>query len=410
MTDFPPKSEIPIREVTSVERPSGSFPDVRLVAVAVPDEVLRAEICRIVHDPKHVVSGDEALGRASTVIALAAVDGGELQSIRARMLPGAALVIVARDARSVQGLDVHRLGAVACVRLPIVAEELRVALAVAEHARDRDEQVAELSRALDLQSQLASLGRVTAGISHEIANPLSSVMMNVESLQEQAQRLQDTFGLLQRIAADGESAHRHDARRALEQMATLDECVATLRDLDTECGRIGSLIGVMNELSARRPRTLEPLSIDEQIESIMACVPKELLAPVNVEVLIDDAARVRASRLLLEQTAVNFVTNAAHAVADVPAPKIRLHVYTSGSEGILSVRDNGPGIAPEMQPRIFEPFYTTRRGRGGTGLGLALCQEYVRQMGGRLTLWSALGRGACFRMHLMRASDAGAHA
>ena len=408
MTEFPPKSEIPIREIAFVDRPSGAYPEVQLVAVAVDDEAVRSEICRLVQDARHVVSGNESVERASTVIALADVDVRSLASIRARMLPGAALIIVARDARAVQGLDVHGLGAVACVRLPIVAEELRLAVSTALQARERDVQVAELSRALDLQSQLASLGRVTAGISHEIANPLSSVMMNLEALQDHAQKLGGALGLLQRVANDATSPHRLEAARASAQLATLDECKTTLRDMDIECARIGALIGVMNELAARRPRTLEPLRIDDQIESILARVPGNLLDAVNLEVLVDDAVRVRASRLLVEQTAVNLITNAAHAVAGVPAPKIRVHVYASDGEGILSVRDNGPGIDPEMQPRIFEPFYTTRRGRGGTGLGLALCQEYVRQMGGRLTLWSALGRGACFRMHLMRASDAGA--
>jgi signal transduction histidine kinase len=66
----------------------------------------------------------------------------------------------------------------------------------------------------------------------------------------------------------------------------------------------------------------------------------------------------------------------------------------------LSVRDNGPGISPEIRDRIFEPFFTTRR---GTGLGLALCQEYAVQMHAHVTLWTALGRGACFRIHLRRA-------
>jgi signal transduction histidine kinase len=71
---------------------------------------------------------------------------------------------------------------------------------------------------------------------------------------------------------------------------------------------------------------------------------------------------------------------------------------------VLSVRDNGPGIPEELRDRIFEPFFTTRRGEGGTGLGLALCREFAARMGARLTLWTAAGRGACFRVHLPRLS------
>jgi signal transduction histidine kinase len=82
---------------------------------------------------------------------------------------------------------------------------------------------------------------------------------------------------------------------------------------------------------------------------------------------------------------------------------VRFHVYSSGDGVVVSVRDNGPGIAEELHDRIFEPFFTTRRGRGGTGLGLALCREYARRMGGTLSLWSAPGRGACFRLALNKA-------
>jgi signal transduction histidine kinase len=82
----------------------------------------------------------------------------------------------------------------------------------------------------------------------------------------------------------------------------------------------------------------------------------------------------------------------------------RLHVYGSPTTAVLSVRDNGPGIAPEIRDRIFEPFFTTRRGQGGTGLGLALCREYARQMQARITLWTAPGRGSYFRVHMGRCS------
>ena len=84
------------------------------------------------------------------------------------------------------------------------------------------------------------------------------------------------------------------------------------------------------------------------------------------------------------------------------AHAVRTHVYGSADEAVLSVRDNGPGVPPEIRDRIFEPFFTTRRGKGGTGLGLALCREYAAQMQAQITLWTAPGRGACFRIHMRR--------
>jgi len=408
MTEFPAKSVLPsdAEPVTSDER-SGDFQIVRVVAVAVDDPTLSSNASRILGEAGHVVAGADSLEQASTVITV--LDGNAkraLESIRARARPGAAIVALVRDPRYVQGADIHRVGAVAFVRIPIVAEELVLAVAAAEQGHERERQVAALSRQLDLQSHLASLGRVTAGISHEIANPLSAAMLNIETLQEHAAFFRDATNLLRCIAADASSPHRAAAQRVVEDIDSLDDCATTVRDIDRECTRIGALIGVMNELAARRPRTLEPVALDEIVHRVLALVPVELTRSIDVQLAVDDKIRVRASRLLIEQTAVNLVVNAAHALEGLPSPKIRLHVYSAGKEGILSVRDNGPGIAADVQARIFEPFYTTRRARGGTGLGLALCREYARQMGGRLSLWSVPGRGACFRIHLVKVTDA----
>ena len=121
---------------------------------------------------------------------------------------------------------------------------------------------------------------------------------------------------------------------------------------------------------------------------------------IAVQELIDGPFIARADQRLLGQIVLNLVTNAAHAARQLPSPRVRFHVYGSEDIAILSVRDNGPGVPPEIRDKIFEPFFTTRRDQGGTGLGLALCREYAAQMQAQLTLWTAPGRGACFRIHM----------
>jgi signal transduction histidine kinase len=124
------------------------------------------------------------------------------------------------------------------------------------------------------------------------------------------------------------------------------------------------------------------------------------LEGVEVHELIDEPLIARTDPRLLGQILLNLVTNAAHASRQLPSPRVRLHVYRSSHGAIVSVRDNGPGVPAEIRDRIFEPFFTTRRGQGGTGLGLALCREYATQIQARITLWTAPGRGSCFRVHL----------
>jgi signal transduction histidine kinase len=124
---------------------------------------------------------------------------------------------------------------------------------------------------------------------------------------------------------------------------------------------------------------------------------------VQVEEVIEGEARARSETHLLTHTLLQLATNAAHAAATLPSPRVRFHVYDTGREVVVSVRDNGPGVPLEAQASIFEPFFTTRAGDGATGLGLALCRAHARRLGARLSLWSAPGRGACFRLALPRA-------
>jgi signal transduction histidine kinase len=118
---------------------------------------------------------------------------------------------------------------------------------------------------------------------------------------------------------------------------------------------------------------------------------------------VGDPVVASADGVLLGQILQNLVANAAQAAKTLSSPRVRVHAYAHGDRAIVSVRDNGPGIPVEMHDKIFEPFYTTRRGRGGTGLGLALCREYAVQMNAEISLWSLPGRGACFRVSLPRA-------
>ena len=119
-----------------------------------------------------------------------------------------------------------------------------------------------------------------------------------------------------------------------------------------------------------------------------------------VAVIQGQAPPVQADPVALEQIVHNLVGNAMQALEDVSSQQRRLEllVAVEAGQGVLTVRDNGPGIAPEALPRLFEPFYTTRR--GGLGLGLSLCETLVQAMQGSLSARNAQPRGAEFRLAL----------
>ena len=101
---------------------------------------------------------------------------------------------------------------------------------------------------------------------------------------------------------------------------------------------------------------------------------------------------------------LNLLKNSMDALRENPGEDGEPTIWIGSEESLgktrIRIRDNGPGIAAADLERIFEPFYTTRRDEGGTGLGLALCREYAIQIGADLSVSTAPGRGACFRLRL----------
>jgi C4-dicarboxylate-specific signal transduction histidine kinase len=128
---------------------------------------------------------------------------------------------------------------------------------------------------------------------------------------------------------------------------------------------------------------------------------------VTIESVVEGDLSVMGDATRIRQILMHLTRNAAHASRHLASPRVRLHVYAAGDSGVISVRDNGPGIAEEMQMKVFEPFHTTWRADGGVGLGLALCRENADQMGATLSLWSSPGRGSCFRLLMKLASRRG---
>jgi C4-dicarboxylate-specific signal transduction histidine kinase len=118
-----------------------------------------------------------------------------------------------------------------------------------------------------------------------------------------------------------------------------------------------------------------------------------------------EGVTVRAEPVALDQIVHNLLINALQALEKIPPGERRLTLTVSahGARGQLDVADTGPGIAPELLPRIFEPFYSTRE--GGLGLGLSLCETLATNMGGSLTATPNVPHGAVFALSLPLAGE-----
>jgi signal transduction histidine kinase len=346
----------------------------RIVALAVSDVTLQRELREILQGEKFVLGGPDAVGTAAAVLVEAADDAHDrVAGLRRLSRSDAAILVVVRTVAASRAA--HAAGAFACLRLPIVTEELVGLLSSAIDSRAAMAQAADLARKLDMEAHLASIGRISSGLAHELANPVAAAAMNLDALRNGLAALASAAGT--RVDPSVEGA---------------------LEDLGASLGRIEGLLASLRPFVQGATSALKRVELAQVVSQVIRWA-EEPLKGVEVERQIEPLAAV-AEPTMIGQLVLNLTTNAAQAARSLPSPRVRFHVYASGDRVVLSVRDNGPGIPEELHDKIFEPFFTTRRGRGGTGLGLALCREYARNMGAALTVWSAPGRGACFRVSL----------
>jgi signal transduction histidine kinase len=367
------------------------------VAICVADQKLYDRLSVLLQLAGRATGRDELLAVAAAVI----TDGRDgatsaVTRLRASTRSDAAIIVVlSASAPEVEARAAYEAGAVLCLRAPLDEHQLVAAIGSAIDLHTAKVQADDLLRRLDVHTHLASLGRVTAGFTHEVSNPLAVLAMNFEMVRENVEWLLQARDLLSRPTAEATRV----AHERMSHVSTPDLRVA-LSDMGAALDRIKGVLTTAREFAqAGSGCRIEEVDLIAVVHDARRWAAGELHG-IAVQELIDGPFIARADQRLLGQIVLNLVTNAAHAARQLPSPRVRFHVYGSEDIAILSVRDNGPGVPPEIRDKIFEPFFTTRRDQGGTGLGLALCREYAAQMQAQLTLWTAPGRGACFRIHM----------
>jgi PAS domain S-box-containing protein len=252
----------------------------------------------------------------------------------------------------------------------IPAQDANASVAVIHVARDLTEERA-IRTQLVTSERLAGIGRLAAGVAHEINNPAAFVTVNLGVLRD-------------RFLAG--TARPHDV------LAMLDE---SLNGMD----RIREIVHDLKGLA--RERSIDLVDLGAVAQSAIRMAAHETRGRARVERIIEEGsiARVRGARIA--QVVLNLVLNAAQALPPGRSEnRITVRARREKDRATIEVADNGPGIDPHIASQIFEPFFTTREGAGGTGLGLWLARSIVAEEGGTLTFREAPGGGASFLVDL----------
>jgi signal transduction histidine kinase len=265
--------------------------------------------------------------------------------------------------------------------------EERVAKRTVELAR-RDAALLDAQSELARADKLAALGRLVAGIAHEINNPVAFINSSVDLIHTAAVELREGLD-----GNDGEMAER------LEQLL---QNTRICRDSAARAAR------VVRELTAfaRAPRDgCEPTDLHAGLERALQLLRGQCRDRITVRRMYGSIPQVVCNAGQIDQVFLNLLTNAVQAVEG--EGEIRLHTYAENGSVFVEVSDSGPGIAPEIQARLFEPFFTTKPIGQGTGLGLAIAHSLVGRHGGEIQVRSTAGAGATFTVRLPLEPSAG---
>ncbi|WP_153130077.1 PAS domain-containing sensor histidine kinase [Dechloromonas hortensis] len=247
--------------------------------------------------------------------------------------------------------------------------------------------------------KMVSLGRLVAGVAHELNNPISFVLGNVLSLQRYASRLESYLGTVHASAAADDAAVQ-DMRQQLRIDRILADMPHLIDGMIEGAERTRDIVDALKRFSAVDKMTPEQVSLNEVVERSVRWVVQSAAARFAVEVDLPPKLVCPGSSGQLQQVVMNLVQNACDATAGQPTAQLKIVGAIEAGRAVLRFIDNGPGIPAEHLGRLFEPFFTTKPVGQGTGLGLSISYGIVDRHGGSLTAHNAATGGAEFILAL----------
>ncbi len=246
---------------------------------------------------------------------------------------------------------------------------------LAEKQRDLETTIKKLKEAqqeLLLSEKLASVGRLAAGVAHEIGNPLTSVLGHTEILRKKLKNDKSLLDLVERTRKETERINR------------------IIKDL----------------LQFSRPPTsqIEDIDVNKVIQDSLALVTVQKgFKKIDVDLSLGDGLPpIRGNSDQLQQVLVNMLMNSADAMPQ--GGSIFIRTKQEDDWVTISIRDTGEGIPAENLEKIFDPFYTTKSPEKGTGLGLSISLKIIEDFGGKIKVNSEQGKGAEFTIYLKKGS------
>ncbi len=266
---------------------------------------------------------------------------------------------------AIVGIALVSGGFIFLIPLFIMGRANRIHYTLERKTRRAEEQVIQ-------SEKLASMGRLTAGVSHEILNPLFGITTNIQAL--------------------------------IDDPDTPSDIASDLREMKEQANRIAKITEDLNHFVRHRLPERRSVGLNEAIRRTLGLVEHELrLQNIDVELkLPDELPTVLADHDQFQQVVLNLITNARDAMPKGGQLTITTDTLQTNGQILVELRveDTGHGIDPEHRNKIFDPFFTTKPEGKGTGMGLSICHSIVESHGGTIRAENLPGRGAAFVVQL----------
>ncbi len=279
----------------------------------------------------------------------------------------------------------------------------------------RTEELSEtLHHLKETQSQLvsaekmASLGQLTAGIAHEINNPINFVMSNITPLKRD---IKDVFFVLSKY---GELTEESNLKEKLKEINNLKEELDTnylVEEIDSLLGgihdgasRTAEIVKGMKNFSRLDEFDLKKANINEGLDMTLTILGNVINSKIKVIKTLGNLPEIECSPGKINQVFMNIISNAAQAITEqktkINNGLIEINSTLAGDNIIINIKDNGIGMSANTRKHIFEPFFTTKEVGIGTGLGLSIAYSIIKSHNGEIRVESEEGKGSLFSIVL----------